>query len=177
MSSATEIRDLLNQVKQSSEKLKSKIYDLDDQIQALYTQRNGLISGSLSKDDYLSIIRIDVQNKARLFRGDMLKQLKNAAKIAYPSVEKAGSQGLFISYLDGGRNMGPGLSASAFHFYFEDVIVSGVARVLKDEPWPSDAIPLDKIRESLEIVGLEIETLKSERDGLASDLVSLGVTE
>jgi hypothetical protein len=177
MKNDSEIRSLLGQVKQAAEKLKGKINGLDDQIEALYARRNVLLSGALSKVDYLATIRADVQAKARFFRMRMLKHLHEGDKINYPSMARAAEGLLPLRYLDAGQNMAVPMPEEAFYFYFEDAILAGMDRLLEGHTWPTDSIPASDRGKALKEINAQIAALTKERDTMADDLVSCGVTQ
>lgn len=177
MSNSKEIKSLLSQVKQAAEALKAKINALDDQIEALYAKREVILSGPLSKADYMAVIRADVQTKARRFRGDLVRHLDMGAKVNYPASKNANVSGLPIRYLDGGQNVPELMSESAYYFYFKDAIVNGVERALEGREWPVDAVPLAERDTTKKSIDGQIEALNLEREGLADDLVSCGVTQ
>ena len=175
--SASEIKGLLNQVKQAAEKLKTKIHDLDDQIETLYTKRSVILSAPLSKEDYLTTIRADIQTKARRFPADLKRHLETESRVNYPAMAQAGIGGLPLRYLDAGNNAGSEMLGEAYYFYFEDVIVEGVERALAGKEWPVDAVPAVERVKSLKVICEQLDTLTQERDSLAGELVSCGVTE
>jgi hypothetical protein len=176
MSQTKEIRELLKQVKQSAEKIKANIQELDEQISELGQRRKTLVNLPLSKEDYLSILRLDIQNKGRLFKDDLRKQLQGSSKITYLAKDKATREGLLISFADAGRFNGQ-LSVSALHHYFEDDIIKGVEVCLADEQWPTDAMPLSVIESEVAAIDAQIEALSIQRDAIADDLISTGLTE
>lgn len=176
MSQTKEIRDLLKQVQQSAEKIKANIQALDDQIFELGKQRKVLVNLPLSKEDYLSILRLDIRNKGRLFKDDLKKQLLGSSKITYLAKAKATREGLLISFADAGRFDGK-LSVSALHHYFEDDLIKGVEACLADEQWPADAMPLSVIESEVAAIDAQIEALTTQRDAIADDLISTGLTE
>lgn len=176
MSNSKEIKGLLSQVRQAAEGLKAKINALDDQIEALYAKRELILSAPLTKADYMAVIRADVQTKARRFRGDLVHHL-GMGKINYPASKNTNVSGLPIRYLDGGQNVSAPMSESAYYFYFEDAIVSGVERALEGREWPVDASPAAERDTAKQAIDDQIEALNLEREGLADDLVSCGVTQ
>lgn len=176
MSKPSELSGLLSQVKSAADKIKDKISGLDDQIDALYKKRSHIVSGALSKSDYLDTIRADIQTKTQRFSADLKRHL-DGAMVGYPSVARAHADGLPIRYLKGGRTIPEVMAEEAYYFYFEDAILAGVERALEGKEWPTDAVPAAERATALQVIGEQIEALTAERDTLADDLVSCGVTE
>lgn len=177
MSKPTEIQGLMSQLKQAADKLKTRIHALDDQIEALYAQRSSILSGPLSKLDYLAVIRADIQTKARMFKTNLQRHLQEGNKVNYPAVAQAGAGGLPLRYLDAGSNHAMEMPEGAYYFYFEDVIVSGVERAMDGREWPGDAVPAAEREKALQAIGAQLGALTVERDALAHELVSCGLTE
>ena len=177
MSKPTEIQGLMSQLKQAADKLKTRIHALDDLIEALYAQRSSILSGPLSKTDYLAAVRTDIQTKARMFKTNLQRHLQVGNKINYPAVAQAGAGGLPLRYLDAGSNHGMEMPEGAYYFYLEDVIVAGVERVLEGHEWPSDAVPAAERKKALQAIDGQLEALTVERDALAGELVACGLTE
>lgn len=177
MSKSTEIQNLMIQLKQAGDKLKDKIHALDDQIDTLYTQRSSILSAPLSKLDYLAVIRADIQTKARMFKTYLKRHLQEGDKINYPAVTQASAGGLPLRYLDAGSNHGMEMPEGAYYFYFEDVIVSGVEHALEGREWPNDAEPAAEREKALQVIGGQLDILTVERDALANELISCGLTE
>lgn len=177
MTKPTEIQGLLTQVRQAAEKLKSKIHELDNQIESLCKRRNTLAQGPLSKPDYMDIIRSDIQAKGRLFATNLKRHLEAGSQISYSAALQAGAGGLPIRYLDAGANIGAAMAEGAYYLYFEDAIVAGVDRALAGKEWPVDAIPAAEREKALQAVSGQIEALTMERDTLAGDLSSCGLKE
>jgi hypothetical protein len=103
------------------------------------------------------------------------KQLK-ATKLSFLSIATTQTNGLNISLTDAGMFNGQ-LTSSAFHHYFEDDIIKGVERTLEKQEWPVDAKPLSEIEAEIEAIDEQIQTLTAQRDAIADDLVSTGLTE
>lgn len=177
MTKPTEIEDLMSKLKQAADKLKTRIHGLDDQIATLYSQRSTILSGPLSKPDYLAVIRTDIQTKARMFKTNLKRHLQEGNKVNYPAVAQAGTGGLVLRYLDAGSNHGVEMPEGAYYFYFEDVILSGVERALVGREWPGDAVPAAERKKALQVIGGQLDTLTAERDALAAELVACGLTE
>ena len=176
MNESTEIRGLLSQVKQAADKLKTRIHDLDSQIEALYSQRSDMMSGALSKSDYLAVIRADVQTKARPFAVRLRQHLETGNRVNYPAMAQASGGGLPVRYLDAGLNGRSDMAEEAYYFYFEDAIVAGVERALKAKQWPEVSIPATQRKEVLASLAVQIDGLAAERDALADELVACGLT-
>lgn len=174
MSKPSEIQGLMSQVKQAAVKLKTRIQELDSEIEALYAQRSTIVSAPLSKVDYMAAIRADIQAKAKSYAAKLCRHLEVGAKVDYPGVERAG--GFPILYMDAGTVRGNMLE-DAYFFYFEDALVSGVERALDGKQWPHSSVSVVERRKSLEGIAAQIDALTAERDALAGELVSCGLTE
>lgn len=177
MSKPSEIQGLLGQVRQAADKLKTRIHELDSQIETLYVQRNTIVSAPLSKADYMATIRADIQTKARSFAGKLRRHLEAGAKVNYPAVALAGAGGLSIRYTDAGTPVPGDMAEDAYFFYFEDALVSGVERALDAKQWPLSTVSVVERRKSLEGIAAQIDALTVERDALAGELVSCGLNE
>lgn len=180
MKNANEVRGLLSQVKEAATKVKARINELDDQIEALYARRNMLLSGALSKADYLATVRADVQGKARHFVRDMRRHLLRRERevVNFPATRHAAGGELPIRYLDAGVNLAVPMTEGAYYFYFEDQIVAGIERLLEGaHEWPDGAVPVAEREATLADLDAQIGTLTAERDALANDLVACGVTQ
>lgn len=177
MAKPTEIQGLLTQVKRAADKLKTKIFELDDQIEALYKSRDGLIQAPLSKADYMATIRADIQAKARLFTTYLARHLDSGNPINYPAMLQKDAGSLPVRYLDAGANVGGEISEGAYYLYFEDAIAAGVERALVGKEWPVDAMPTVEREKALKGMAVQIDALTVERDALAGELTSCGLTE
>jgi len=178
MTSKNEIKGLLGQVKQAALALKDQISLLDDKIDTLHARRSFILSAPLSKDDYMRAIRTSIKAKAGFFEKSLRNALTKEFKVTYPVMQVADRHPINIPFLDAGLTGRPyELSDRGFYYYYEDAIMSGVERALVDEQWPVDAMPADDRKTELAAIDAQIEKLTLERDSLADDLVSCGVTE
>lgn len=177
MNKPTEIQSLLGQVRQAADKLKTRIHALDEQIEALFSQRSAIVSGPLSKADYLAAIRADIQAKARPFAVKLRRHLDKVQAVAYPAVAQASAGGLSLRYLDAGLTVYEGVPEDGYYFYFEDAIVAGVERALEGRQWPDHAAPSAERKQALAGIAAQIDALTAERDALAGELISCGLTQ
>jgi hypothetical protein len=176
MATKNEIKGFLSQIKSASNEIKSRIVLLDDEIQGLYDKRNELLSASLSKEDYIEAVRASIRAKAKGFKFQLGRLLKDFP-LTYPRAMSADVAPLNISFLDAGLTARPGLSEEGFYYYFEDAILDGAERALEGKKWPVDAMPAADRKAALEGIDAQIAKLTAERDALADDLVLCGVTE
>jgi len=176
MTNKSTIIGLLGQVKEAAVQLKEKITVLDDQIDTLYSQRAALLNMPLSKEDYLSAVRADIQARAKVFKTHLMTAIKSGRKVDYTMMQSGVL--LNIPYLSAGLGAYSfELQEGGHYFYFEDVIVKGVERALEGESWPVDAMPAAERKTALEGIDAQVSKLTTQRDALAADLVSCGVTE
>lgn len=178
MTSKTEIKGLLNQVKQAAEKLKDKIFDLDEKIEALYSRRAFILNLPLSKEDYMNTIRANIKARTGVFQVHLKHELDTRFKLDFPTMQRTESNPVSIPLLDAGLTGYPlELSDRGFFYYFEDAIVNGVERALAGKVWPVDAVPAADRKIELAAIDEQVAKLTAERDALADDLVACGVTE
>jgi len=176
-STKIEIGALMSMVKEAADKLKARIADIDEQIDALQPAHDALLYGPLSKADYLAVIREDVRGRASLFRKQLLLNLENPEKVNYSRVLSADGKGLNISYLSAGNMNSFQFTEGAYYYYLEDQIVDGVERALADREWPVDAVSMADRGPALAALEAQIAELTAQREAMADELVACGVTQ
>ena len=177
MAKTTELKDLLAQVRQATEKLKAKIYELDEQIKNLQETRDAITHGPLSKEDYMAVVRADIQAKGRLFATNLTLHLSAGGQVNYTAALQKEDGNLPIRYLDAGAGFGAEMPEGAFYFYFEDAIVAGVERALVGKEWPVEAVPFKGREATLKALSGRMDALLQEREALAGEFASHGLKE
>jgi hypothetical protein len=109
--------------------------------------------------------------------GVQLGRLLKNFPLTYPIAQRAHTNPINVSFLDAGLTVHPGLSEAGFYYYFEEAIVDGAKRALEGKKWPIDAMPAADREAALEGIDAQIAKITAERDALADDLMSCGVTE
>lgn len=172
------LQKLLGQVKSAAMQLKSRIHALDVKIHDLEQQRAKILHGALSKDDYLELLRIDIQGKAAPFRNALSRHLEiRRDNFTFANLKAAQRGDLLSRILDAGTvHGGNPLHEAAYYFYFSDELLAGVSRIVEDWEWPADTIPFHERNAAVDALDEQLDELRRERDQRAKDLLACGVT-
>lgn len=176
MTKPSEVKGLLSELKKAADSLLSRIHLLDEKIESLYKKRSSIISEPLSKDDFINLIRADIQGKARNSKVSLQRNLLEREKVNFNAVGSAKNGGLAVQYLTAGLSNADTMNAGAFFYYFEDVLMEGVARAMEGHGWPADALSVAQRTEALKLMDDELAALTAERDALAEEIASCGFT-
>ncbi len=178
-----EIQGLLGKLISVSEIVKKKIYETDQKIEALLNERAIIFESRLSKEDFMRYVRKDIQLRA----SEYPMRLRNLARTtgfpfntSFPQLvrnEKAGNTQPF-PYLDGqAYSNGLGWHVSAIYWLFGEQIEKRFADALDQFDWPESSMPPDERLNRIAEIDLELEKLNEERNTLARDLMSTGMTQ
>lgn len=120
--------------------------------------------------------RPGMQVKARQSRALLARRLANESK-AYSYIKDAAEHGrMNIRYLAGGRLDFPvEVETESAYALLDDVILSGVAKIIEDAEWPEPGLPIPERERRLAELDAEIAKLTAERDVLANQLIEAGL--
>lgn len=155
--------------------VKAEIQAFDAKIAEANAQRAELINAPLSLGDYLSVMRADIQAKAKRFSNMLVLHLEKQP-VTYAGVMR-GKGALYLNILDVGRNLSSGLSEEAAYYYLEEELVKGVEVAAQKMEWPDDAPSMADRAVKVAALDEEIAKLNTERDRLAGQLIGAGVTQ
>jgi|GEM_PF-3819108 len=182
-STNTEIKVLLSQLRSAAEVIKAHIHEVDQKIAALMSERQSLSEAQLTKADFMHYARKDIERRTAGYPNRM----KNLARktgfpfnISFPQLERIDKSGGSQSfpYLDGeGYSDGSVLNPCAMYWIFGDLIEKRFSDALDQFDWPENGLSPDERRKRIHEIEQKLEELNSQRDSLASDLISTGMTQ
>ena len=100
--------------------------------------------------------------------------------ISFPLLERNEKSGNTqpLPYLDGeGYHDGSTLNPAAMYWIFGDLIEKRFSDALDQFEWPENGLSLDERRKRIEKIDQELVRLNEERDSMANDLMSTGMTQ
>lgn len=178
-----EVKDLLIKLRTAAETIKKQIYEADQKIETLLNERAMISESRLSKEGFMQYVRKDIQRRASEYPIRISHLARNAGfpfSISFPQLErneKSGNTQPF-PYLDGETySDGPVWHVSAIYWLFGEQIEKRFSDALDQFDWPENSMSPDERRKRIAEIDQELEMLNIERDGLASDLMSTGVTQ
>ncbi len=179
----SDVKDLLSQLRFAADVIKKQIYEADQKIEALLNERASLSEARLTKEDFMHYVRKDIERRASNYPNRM----KNLARttgfpfsISFPQLERNDKSGNSqpLPYLDGeAYHDGSMLQPAAMYWIFGDLIEKRFSDALDQFDWPDNGLSLDQRRKRIQEIDLELKKLNEERDSLASDLMSTGMTQ
>ncbi|MDE2389313.1 MAG: hypothetical protein KGN35_09590 [Betaproteobacteria bacterium] len=178
-----EVKGLLTKLRSAAEIIKKQIYEADKKIEALLDERASISESRLSKEGFMQYVREDIQRRAAEYPIRMRHLARTTGfpfSTSFPQLErneKSGNTQPF-PYLDGQTySNGPAWHASAIYWLFGEQIEKRFADALDQFDWPESSMTPDERRKRIAEIDLELEKLNGERDSLASDLMSTGMTQ
>lgn len=178
-----EVQGLLTQLRSAAEVIKKRIYEADQKIEVLLNEREAISESRLSKEDFMQYVRNDIQRLASVYPA-RISHLARKTEFPFSTGfsqlernEKSGNTQPF-PYLDGeGYSEGLAWHVSAVYWIFGEQIEKRFSDALDQFQWPENSMPIDERRKRIAEIDQELEILNAERDGLASDLMSTGMTQ
>ncbi|WP_297325652.1 hypothetical protein [Nitrosomonas sp.] len=178
-----EVQGLLTKLRSAAEVIKKKIYEADQKIEALLNERAMISESRLSKEDFMQYVREDIQRRASEYPIRMSHLARNTGfpfSISFPQLERNEKSGNLQSfpYLDGQAfSNGAAWHVSAIYWLFGEQIEKRFSDALDQFDWPESSMSPDERRKRIAEIDQELEILNIERDCLASDLISTGMTQ
>lgn len=172
----SEIQSLFGQVHDAAQKAVTRIDELDARIVELNGERAELQRRTLSKAEFLAVMRGRVQGAGK----DFESRLVNALNREDRSVLAAENTYLGTDLLCLATAVN---SFSALHsaicYYHDDALMAGIDRALGRLEWPdqTDARPLAEIQARVAEIDAEIERLVEQRDDYIQILSSYEIVE
>lgn len=180
---SVEVKGLLSQLRSAADVIKKQIHEADQKIEALLNERANLSEARLTKEDFMQYVRKDIERRASNYPNRM-KNLARATgfpfSISFPLLERNEKSGNTqpLPYLDGeGYHDGSALNPAAMYWIFGDLIEKRFSDALDQFEWPENGLSLDERRKRIEKIDQELERLNEERDSMANDLMSTGMTQ
>lgn len=178
-----EVQGLLTKLRSAAEVIKKKIHEADQKIEMLLNERAIISESRFSKEDFMQYVREDIQRRAAEYPIRMSHLARNTGfpfSISFPQLErneKSGNTQPF-PYLDGETySNGPALHVSAIYWIFGEQIEKRFSDALDQFQWPENSMSPEDRRKRIAEIDQELEILNMERDSLASDLMSTGMTQ
>ena len=178
-----EVKDLLSQLRSAAEVIKKQIHEADQKIEVLLNERASLSEARLTKEDFMHYVRKDIARRAPAYPIRMKNLARNTGfpfSIGFSQLERTDKSGNSqpFPYLDGeAYSDGATLNPSAVYWIFGDLIEKRFSDALDQFDWSENGLSLDERRKRIEEIDQELEKLNEERDSLASDLMSAGMTQ
>ncbi len=183
----SELTSILTELKKVAESVKTDIRTLDEQIHALNLERQGLMDSPVSREDFAAYMKADLAKRGELFQ-HRVKQFathkgRGNAKMdsSFVALERVFQGGRLQNFpFMNGEDCFDGFapSADAFYFYFGDLIAERfLAGLDAEHDWPQDGIPVADLRKRIAEIDQALDALLTRRDELASQLMSVGITE
>lgn len=172
------IQKLIGQVKSAAAQVNIRIHELDLKIHTLEEQRANILHGPLSKDDYMTLCRLDIQGKAAMFKNHLAQHLKRWRDYyTFANFGLAERGGIATRLLDAGQgSTSDPFREDAYYYYFANELQEGISRIVDEWDWPVNAVPMSERNAAVDKVDEQLDELRRERDQLAQDLVACGVT-
>lgn len=167
---------LAGQIVDAAQKIGGRVKELDADLARLYAKRQSLERMTLPKDDYLRMVRKNVHKAGQ----EHQHFLESAFAKVDCTVHAAQRQDLAVDLFTAGRSLrAEPVTQLALCFFFEDLIVEGVAKALNRREWPSgtEVLSLAEIQQGITTTQQEIDVLQSEREELIDALKSYRITE
>lgn len=178
-----EVQGLLTKLRSAAEVIKKKIYEADQKIEVLLNERAIISESRLSKEDFMQYVRNDIQRRASEYPVRMSHLARKHGfpfSTSFPQLErneKSGNTQPF-PYLDGETySNGPAFHVSAIYWLFGEQIEKRFSDALDQFQWPESSMSPEDRRKRIAEIDQELEMLNMERDSLASDLMSTGMTQ
>ena len=161
---------LLKQVNAAAREVVAAIQDIDSRIAALNEKRQGIGEAPVNRAEFLSYIGTSIDQKIGGFCAEKEREMGNMPT-AFFALEGAAPTMRFLS-----PSFAPvTISEEACYFYLKPMILARMAEIAEGLDFPEDSIPVDKRREMIAEIDLEITKLRTERAELASQLQKAGV--
>lgn len=183
----SELSNILTKLKTVAESVKGEIQALDEQIGTLNQERQALVDAPVSRDEYAAYVKADVARRGELFLNRMRMFAKGKGRgnakfdPCFATLERVYEGGRLqnLPFMNGEDSFdGFNPSPEAFYWYFGDLIAERFMAALDAvHTWPQAGIPLADRRRRIAEIDQVIDDLVTQRDELASQLMSVGITE
>ena len=166
---------LAGQIVVAAQKIGARVKELDGEMAKLYAKRQALESLPLTKKDYLGLVRNNIRSAGQVHQRFLEIDFSNVDCTVYA----AKRQDLAVDLFTAGRALRPeSVTQLALCFFFEDLLVEGVAKALDCCEWPSgEGVSLAEIQQGIAQTQAEIDALQNERDELIAALKSYRISE
>jgi hypothetical protein len=161
-----DIKKLFGQINQAISEVKEEIYKIDDQIDSKQKERNAIMEAPVSKEDYLLFIAQEIKDGHNNFDKRLEKALKAQPRTIPAMVRSLESPFLRAHILT------PAHENYAL-YYFGDLILEGVKKVVDGWDWPDNATPYKERLILVKQIDDDLEDLNKSRDELAAQLLEL----
>lgn len=176
MSAATtkELKGLFSQIHDAAKRAAARVNELNEQINALLSQRHDLERLILSKADYMVLVREKIRN-AGTIHADMLGH-KQVGKLDR-TIMAVNRFSLGIDFMTAGMDGVNPVNYNGLCYFFEDQIVNGLDKALDALEWPAegDTLPLATIKAKIEEIDAQVNDMVTERDSFNEVLKSFEV--
>ena len=177
------VQGLLTKLRSAAEVIKKQIHEADQKIEALLNEWAIISECRFSKEDFMQYMREDIRRRASEYPIRMSHLARKHGfpfSISFPQLErneKSGNNQPF-PYLDGETYSNtPAFHVSAIYWLFGKQIEKRFSDALGQFQWPENSMSPEDRRKRIAEIDQELEILNIERDGLASDLISTGMTQ
>lgn len=176
-----EVKGLLSQLRAAADAIKAQIHEADAQIAALNEQRRALTNAPVSKTDFMSYVRADIERRAVSYQQRMKHWArKNNFPFSFAQLERVHTLENLqpFPYLDGEtpHNMGE-LDPGALYWHFGELIAERFDLALDYFEWPGDSVSVADRRRQIAEIDAKLIAISAKRDELANDLISSGMYE
>ena len=182
----SELASILGKLKKVAESVKGEIQALDVQIETLNQKRQELMDAPVSRDDYVTYVNADIAKRGEPFLNRMRQfasgKGRGSAKMSqsFAPLERGLQAGFHPFPFMNGEDYFDGfnLSPEAFYWYFGDLIANRFMAALDAvHNWDEGGMPIAERRTRIAEIDRQLEELVDKRDTLASQLISVGITE
>jgi hypothetical protein len=166
----------LETLRNAAEELLGEISALDTQTAECQRRRDAAASAAVSKQDYLTYIKADIERQGRIFAKQFAREVEGRSR-DYGTLERNKQSGIGerLPYLTGRYAVPVPITEEAVFFYFGDLIAERLGDALDGVGWPNDAMPAAQRAKLIAELEAEIASLKQRRDALAAQLTQAGL--
>jgi hypothetical protein len=174
------LKQLFEQLKSSINGITNEIHVLDNKIKSLELERETLLTAPLSKEDYLALLKKEMDKAGNAFAEKISVIIGNDRR-GWCELERAEQSryGLGIPYL--GLAMQPGITGTAtiepgaLCWFFGEQILKRLDDAVVSLDWPKNAMPVAERKRRLEEIGAQLAELNRQRNALAGELTDAGL--
>ena len=180
--SNTEVKGLISKLRNAADTIKSQIHEIDQRIEKLFSEKGLLEEAQLTKEDFMFYVREDIRQRAANYPNRLRLCAKKTGfpfNVSFSQLERNIKSGTFqpFPYLDGETaHNGSSFDISAIYWLFGEQIEQRFSDAIDQFKWPVNSMTIEERRKRIAEIDAELEQLEEERNSLASDLMSTGMT-